>query len=316
MKKITYLIRNYFGFSRTETLGLLFLLICTWLGITASILYEEYAYPDYETYQQDELLLDSLMTRLDAVAVRKEEKARKVKPEVRLFQFDPNKVSLDEMRQLGFPAWLATRVGRYRDKGGKFYKAEDLQKIYGMPDALFSRLKPYVKIATRKQKPAYRADKESEEREKEYPEIVTLPEEKKEEVSISLDINRADSTQLIHLPGIGGKLSSRIIKYRERLGGFHSMKQLSEVYYINELALSSLEAHAFVGNDFEISKIHINQAEFKALIAHPYIDYDICKAILKHRQVYGPFSDINELQEVYLMTPELIDKLRPYLVID
>lgn len=36
--------------------------------------------------------------------------------------------------RLGLPGWMARNILRYRSKGGKFHKAEDFRKIYGMTE--------------------------------------------------------------------------------------------------------------------------------------------------------------------------------------
>ncbi|MFP4089359.1 MAG: ComEA family DNA-binding protein [Cyclobacteriaceae bacterium] len=316
MKRLTFLIRNYFGFSRSETIGLLFLLLCIWLGLTAAIVYERYAYRTYDYQATDKLLLDSLLRQLEKAQAEMPEKKpvadHPLTREVVFFSFNPNEVSQEQMLSLGFPEWLAKRVAKYREKGGKFRQKADLQKIYGMPEDLYNKLEPYITLPEMRsfKKPAnnYSERKAFSGVEKESTD--------KEKKALFFDINQADSLKLMLLPGIGSKLSSRIIKYRNKLGGFHDMKQLAEVYYINEQALASLNQHTYVGNDFQISKIVLNKVNFKELIAHPYIDYELCKAILKHREVYGEFSSLEDLQEVYLMDSILLEKLRPYLEID
>ncbi len=49
-----------------------------------------------------------------------------------------------------------------------------------------------------------------------------------------IDINTADTTALIALPGIGSKLAGRIVSFRDKLGGFNSVNQISEVYGLRD----------------------------------------------------------------------------------
>ena len=44
----------------------------------------------------------------------------------------------------------------------------------------------------------------------------------------SVDINTADTTAFISLPGIGSKLAARIVNFRDKLGGFYSIDQVGE----------------------------------------------------------------------------------------
>lgn len=52
-----------------------------------------------------------------------------------------------------------------------------------------------------------------------------------------IDVNKADSAGFEKLYGIGPKLASRIVKYREWLGGFTHVEQVKEVYGIAEFDL-------------------------------------------------------------------------------
>lgn len=49
-----------------------------------------------------------------------------------------------------------------------------------------------------------------------------------------VDINRADTSELIALPGIGSRLAARIVAFRARLGGFTSVEQLRQVYGLRD----------------------------------------------------------------------------------
>jgi len=99
----------------------------------------------------------------------------------------------------------------YTNKGGKFYKAEDLQKMYTISPKMYRKLFPFVNI---------------ENQASHYPKK-DFGFEKKEYVKkppTIIDINTADSAQLDEIKGVGGTFANRILKYRERLGGFHKKR--------------------------------------------------------------------------------------------
>jgi competence protein ComEA len=50
----------------------------------------------------------------------------------------------------------------------------------------------------------------------------------------SVDINTADTTAFIALPGIGSKLAGRIVSFREKLGGFDSIGQIRKIYGLQD----------------------------------------------------------------------------------
>ena len=94
------------------------------------------------------------------------------------------------------------------------------------------------------------------------------------------------------LPGIGPVLSVRIIKYRNLLGGYASSGQLREVYGLPEERHSILISQRVFADSLAVRKIRINEADFKALIRHPYFQRTEVSAILKYRELKGVIPDI------------------------
>jgi DNA uptake protein ComE-like DNA-binding protein len=127
-----------------------------------------------------------------------------------------------------------------------------------------------------------------------------------------IELNTCDSASLESLPGLGPVLSARIIRYRNLLGGFASVKQLREVYGLPEETFN-LVSGRLTADSLLIKKININTADFKQLIRLPYIDrYDV-NSILKYRELKGRIEDINELVDNKLVTKEKFMKVRSYL---
>lgn len=124
-----------------------------------------------------------------------------------------------------------------------------------------------------------------------------------------LDINAADSTALIDLPQIGQVMASRIHRYRNRLGGFVSLTQLFEVKGMDQDRFETIKPYIVLEHS-EITKINVNQDEFKTLLRHPYLEYEQVKAIVNHRekkgfinnweQLHGIVGDVNPLLESYV----------------
>ncbi|MBQ8307647.1 MAG: helix-hairpin-helix domain-containing protein, partial [Alistipes sp.] len=65
---------------------------------------------------------------------------------LRLFYFDPNTISYDSLKQLGFSKSQARQLIHYREAGKIYRMAEDLDGVYGMTDSLFQRIRPWVRI--------------------------------------------------------------------------------------------------------------------------------------------------------------------------
>jgi DNA uptake protein ComE-like DNA-binding protein len=113
------------------------------------------------------------------------------------------------------------------------------------------------------------------------------------------------------LPGIGSRLSSRIVRYRDRLGGFYELDQLKEVYGLNDSMvkkLSSLIYHDDVG----VKKININAVSYEELSRHPYIGYSKARLIVAFRKSNGNIKNRDDLLQAALFDPVGIEKILPY----
>ena len=129
---------------------------------------------------------------------------------------------------------------------------------------------------------------------------------------LSLDINLSDSLQFTQLHGIGKVFSSRIVRYRNWLGGFHSKKQLLEVYGIDSTLLARISPNIVLASS-TLQKININTANYKVLAAHPYISYKMAKSIVKYRDHHGPFKALSDLKGIHLIDEELFRKIAFYI---
>lgn len=61
--------------------------------------------------------------------------------------------------------------------------------------------------------------------------------------TVRIDINRADTSEWKRLRGIGSVLSKRIVKYRDKCGGFKSVEQLRKIYGLSEETYQSILPH-------------------------------------------------------------------------
>ncbi|MEO8824115.1 MAG: helix-hairpin-helix domain-containing protein [Ginsengibacter sp.] len=221
-----------------------------------------------------------------------------------LFYFDPNTASENDWVRLGVRKKTAQTIQKYIAKGGKFYKSEDIRKIYGLNESDAKRLIPYVSIANvKKNFPTVQNH---------YPETNYYP----KKIPIQpVDINVADTSAFIALPGIGSKLSKRIIGFREKLGGFYSVDQIAETYNLPDSTFEKIKKYLVPGSK-TIKKININSATVEELKAHPYISFSIANAIVQFRQQHGNFKQLNEIRKIMLITDEFFTKATPYLAVE
>jgi competence protein ComEA len=72
------------------------------------------------------------------------------------------------------------------------------------------------------------------------------------------------------LPGIGSKLSQRIIAFRNKLGGFYSVEQVGETYRLPDSTFQKIKPKLILGNN-NVKQININAASIDEMKAHPYL---------------------------------------------
>ena len=217
------------------------------------------------------------------------------------FVFNPNTVSEEDAQKLGFSKKLSTTLIKFRNKGGKFFKAEDLKKLYGLSTKLYEELESYILIPNTKKE--YKRDSSYANKTHVY--------EKKTFAKEPVEINTADSLSIVFLKGIGPGFTKRIIKYRNMLGGFHSVNQLKDVYGMNDslfLLLSSqikLDVNALI-------KIPINVIDFNSLRKHPYFNFQSAQAIVNFRLKHGKLSE-TDIKGLGIFSEEKLRLILPYL---
>ncbi len=217
------------------------------------------------------------------------------------FYFDPNTISAEGWKKLGVKEKTIASIQKYLSKGGRFRKPEDIKKIWGIPAPHADRLLPYVAIKT------------TAEENRSYPPYNKEVFKKREPSSI--DINQADSMMLEALPGIGPKLAQRIILYRNKLGGFHSIHQVSETFGLPDSTFQRIQPLLVIGAS-GVQPININTADLAALKAHPYIRHQLANALIQYRQQHGSFVSVQDLKKIMLVDDVLFNKLLPYVTVD
>lgn len=130
---------------------------------------------------------------------------------------------------------------------------------------------------------------------------------------VKIDLNRCDSTDITVVPMFGSKRAARLVEYRDKLGGFHSLSQLREVFVLQDIPMDLLEKY-FIVHPADIRKININTATYKEMVNHPYFDAYLTKTILNYRSRNGDITSFEELQQITHAYPELMEKLRWYVV--
>lgn len=127
-----------------------------------------------------------------------------------------------------------------------------------------------------------------------------------------VELNTADTLTLQLLYGIGPVLASRIVTYRDRLGGFTSVEQLAEVYGIQPELVQRLRPNLTVDTT-QVHRIPINQASLKQLLRHPYIEYYQARDIIALRNKGILIHSDTDLLAIPSISDSALVRLLPYI---
>jgi len=241
-------------------------------------------------------------------------------PELDLAPFDPNKISTEQWIQFGLNRKVAQRIERYLAKGGKFRKKEDLLRVYDFPQDLYEALEPYIQIENqqqaRKERKTYeqrkKYDKKRENSDTYSPDTSRKFAKKEKKQFQKFDLNTADTAQLKTLRGIGEKRAVSIVKFREKLGGFAQISQISDVWGLDSMAIESVKKFTYITPN-SWKKIAINLASEEELKKHPYIGYKLAKVLINYRLQHGKFTSETDLRKVKALDENTLQKLLPYI---
>lgn len=281
--------QSHFRFNKQERSGIFFLLliIVILLGINYFVSSRPHTSKALLVLNETEQAhLDSLR---NASAQRSEQ----------IFPFNPNYISDYKGYQLGLSPNQLDLLHEYRNTGKFINSAAEFQLVTKVSDSLLRILSPYFKFPewnNRISNAKNLSDVKSS--------------TKKVEV---LDLNVATEEDLMTITGIGPTLSARIIKFRDRLGGFLVEEQLYDVYGLeSEVVKRTLEKFK-VKTAPTVEKIPINTASAEELAKLVYINFDLAREIVAYRNRNGPFSDLKDLSNVTSFPKERFERIKLYL---
>lgn len=285
--------KEYLTFSRKERV----IAIAAGLLLIFLISFPYWYHPKELLLQPDiawEKEVDGVL-KLGEDAKEAEGKSLEIKVAAKKFYFDPNSIGVHDWMALGVSEKTANTILNYRNKGGRFRKPDDLLKIWGMDPVLAKELIPFVRLAGASQE---RSNAHSN--------------KLGGNVTLSIDINKATQEEWKSLPGIGEVISGRIIKFRERLGGFAKIEQVAETYGLADSVFQKIRPKLKLSS-ISVQKISVLQAEEEVLSAHPYISRSLARAWVQARAGWIAPVGPEQLLQLRGMDQVLLDKLMPYL---
>lgn len=295
MKKF---LRDYFSFNQVELKGIRILLVFLFLLVVFYLvspsIFQQKRNENYASFRAE---VDTFLAHsyVDTTEQRFQKKnwnsySQKFPNKNQAFElqpFDPNGLPLEVWVQMGLSEKQAMVIKNYEAKGGRFRNKEDVKRQYVISNTFYQRIEPYLVFASLNDE---------------------IYEEHK---TLSVDINHATESDWELLNGIGTTLAGRIIKYRDKLGGFYSVEQLKEVYGLKPETYQLIQPHCIV-TPYSLRQININLASNNELFAHPYIG-KLAGAIIQYRKQKGPFKNQLEFKNARLVDDTIYVKLVPYL---
>ena len=253
--------------------------------------------------------LDSLLAlRQAAIEAQQQKQAEQPQEmaELHPFPFNPNTITEDEWRQIGLTDRQIRNIMNYKAKGGKFYSKNDLGKLYTISEEEFAQLEPFIVLPEVSRS---KNTKSSEQSSVSTGSTTAKPEKKAIPI---VDLNTVDSVTLVELPQIGGYMASRILEFRDKLGGFVDLEQLRDVKGMDEARFTTIRPYIKIG-EAETLKIDVNRADFKTLVHHPYLSYEQVKRIFNQREKRGMIKNWTQLEALLKEEGEVNPLLEYYV---
>ncbi len=244
--------------------------------------------------EEEELLqMQREIDSLKAVAAAK-------KDSVAMAPFNPNFISDYKGYLLGMSPEEIDRLHAYREKELWINSAEDFQQVTEISDSLLRKIAPFFKFPEWRQRTS-----EVKPSKKSIPEASLTKQ----------DLNTATAEDLQQINGIGEKLSARIVKYRESIGGYRGEVQLQDVYGLSPEVIQRLLQRFKVGGA-DMSKQDLNSIDILALSKLPYFNYELARKVVSYRQSRSGIKSFEELGNIPGFPVEKIEGIRLYLAID
>jgi competence protein ComEA len=244
-------------------------------------------------------------------------------PTLHLFKFDPNTIDSANAIQLGIPIKQVNTLMHYREKGGRFYKKEDILKLYGLDPVIAHQLIPFIELkstenlskrggryTTNEKGNNYKSNYDYASRYKSNKESNDGPWLKMNNraVSWTIDVNEADANEWHDKTKLPMNIVHQIINYKNHLGGFTHPLQLKKVYGLADTDFQNLRPHLLVQKNFKplLNSSNMNFSQWKSLGI--FEDQQIFEILKLRKQQSGHISwrelvilfDLPEKQALWL----------------
>lgn len=299
-------IKEYFNFSRREKNGILILILILIILIVSRLIIDNYKSTKTIYYDEFENEIDNFLS-----SYKYEIDTNK------LFAFDPNFASKEELTAIGLSEKAVNGIIKYREEGRKFYKKEDVKKIRNLTDKEYELIKDYITINFESLFPTYKRKTYSTNKAKYRKSEHNKTFEKIE--YFDFDPNTASKEDFIKL-GLQPWQADNIIKYRNKGGKYKTKEDFEKVYGLKKEDFEKLQDYIKINKSdstINIAKSHntkliinINTADALELQKLNGIGPSYSKRIIEYRTKLGGFINVEQLLEVYGLDEELFEKIK------
>ena len=299
-------IKDYFSFTRGEKRGTVVLLIIIVLLIVANFSVDLLKTTTQTDFSEFENEINAFEKEINSA----KKASSKTELTIDLFEFNPNTISDEEWKSLGFKDWQIKTINNYKAKGGFWKTKNDVAKIYGLEESHFEQLKPFILLPDnfKKAKKPY------------------LKEEKQKIEYFNFNPNTISKEEWATL-GFKDWQIKTIFNYKAKGGSWKSKADVKKIYGLSETDYLKLAPYILLPEkttkkeysktkkDYSV-KVDINTADAKELTNLKGIFSEKYAAIIiKHRDKLGGFTSKEQLKDVWNMTEETYNGLLPQVII-
>lgn len=285
--------QSHFSLNKKQRNGILFFWVVIVL-IFIGICYQDTLFPLPENKIVQDEQSQLIQHKIDSLAETKTKKTFKI------FPFNPNYISDHKGYTLGMSLDEIDRLHQYREQNKWINSIQDFKKVTQVSDSLLNTISPYFN----------------------FPEWVKENNKNtshKKSVTphhLKSDLNQATEDDLISVNGIGQTLSTRIIRYRVRIGGFIDDIQIKDIYGLSYEAEQNLLDKFTVKTKNKPTLLNINSATVLQLTEIPYFDYELARRIINYRKLNEKIKTFEELIKIDGFPSHKIDRIQLYLTIE
>jgi len=283
-------LKSHFWYNKSQRNGILY------LAITIIILQIVYLFVDFSSDNKTDLNSDELLVFQAEIDSLKLIEIENRKPKT--YPFNPSFITDYKGYKLGMSTKEIDKLLAHRKKGKYINSSKQFQQITGVSDSLLNKIKPFFK----------------------FPDWITNPKKnnflKTKNNSFKgkkTDLNLASKIDLQKISGVGEKLSARIIKFKTSIGGYKNTEQLKKVYGLKlEIINNILERYYIKDEKTNTAKLEIqdlNTASASDLKSINGIGEKLSERIIKFRNTIQGFHYEDQLNEVYGLKPEVINRI-------